>query len=170
MRKAARGDLADALARLDACGADAELVALARDCLAAEPEDRPRDAGVVAERITAYLAGRAGAAAAAERERAVAEARAVEERKRRVAGSWPWPRRSLALSPSAAAGRRCTSSSGTGRQGGAGVRRWRWPPCAVTKPWLTRRVTGEVAGGGGGGETGRGLLGPLIDAARSARS
>ena len=57
LRKAARGDTADALARLDACGADAELVALARDCLAAEPEDRPRDAGVVAERITAYLAG-----------------------------------------------------------------------------------------------------------------
>ena len=56
-RKAARGDLADALARLDACGADAELVALARDCLAAEPEDRPRDAGAVAERVTAYLAG-----------------------------------------------------------------------------------------------------------------
>ena len=47
-RKAARGDTADALARLDACGADAELVALARDCLAAEPEDRPRDAGAVA--------------------------------------------------------------------------------------------------------------------------
>ena len=43
--KAARGDLADALARLDACGADAELVALAQDCLAPEPEDRPRDAG-----------------------------------------------------------------------------------------------------------------------------
>ena len=34
MRKAALGDLADALARLDACGADAELVALARACLA----------------------------------------------------------------------------------------------------------------------------------------
>ena len=36
--KAARGDLADALGRLDACGADAELIGLARDCLAAEPE------------------------------------------------------------------------------------------------------------------------------------
>ena len=35
-RKAARGDLADAFARLDACGADAELLALARACLAAE--------------------------------------------------------------------------------------------------------------------------------------
>ena len=31
--------------RLDACGADAELIALAKDCLAGEPEDRPRDAG-----------------------------------------------------------------------------------------------------------------------------
>ena len=30
------------VARLDACGADAELIALARDCLALEPEDRPR--------------------------------------------------------------------------------------------------------------------------------
>src|SRR5262249_38375500 len=55
-RKAARGELADALARLDACGADAELVALGRDCLAAEPEDRPRDAGVVAQRVSGYLA------------------------------------------------------------------------------------------------------------------
>ena len=56
LRKAMRGDTADALARLDGCGADAELIALARDCLAVEPEDRPRDAGVVAGRITAYLA------------------------------------------------------------------------------------------------------------------
>ena len=63
LRKAALGDLADAFARLDACGADAELIAMARDCLAREPEDRPRDAGAVAERVTAYLARRAGAAA-----------------------------------------------------------------------------------------------------------
>ena len=56
-RKAARGETADALARLDACGADAELVALARDCLAAEPEDRPRDARAVADAVAAYLAG-----------------------------------------------------------------------------------------------------------------
>ena len=48
---------ADALARLDACGADADLIALARDCLAREREDRPRDASAVAERMTAYLAG-----------------------------------------------------------------------------------------------------------------
>ena len=56
-RRAARGDLADAIGRLDACGADAELVALAKDCLAAEPERRPRDAGEVSRRMTAYQAG-----------------------------------------------------------------------------------------------------------------
>src|SRR5262249_25616822 len=53
---AAGGDLADAFARLDRCGADAELIALARDCLARERDGRPRDAGAVAERLAAYLA------------------------------------------------------------------------------------------------------------------
>jgi hypothetical protein len=56
-RKAALGDLADATARLDGCGADAELVALVKDCLARELEDRPRNASAVAERITAHLTG-----------------------------------------------------------------------------------------------------------------
>jgi hypothetical protein len=50
-------DHAEALARLDGCGADAELVALAKACLAAEPDARPRDAGVVAQKVAAYLAG-----------------------------------------------------------------------------------------------------------------
>ena len=87
-----RGDTADALSRLDGCGAEAELIALAKDCLAVEPEDRPRDAKVVAERITAYLAGVQERVQAAERERAVAVARAVEERRRRRCSS-PWRRR-----------------------------------------------------------------------------
>src|SRR5262249_30122799 len=39
--QAARGDLADAFARLDACGADAELVTLAKVCLASNREERP---------------------------------------------------------------------------------------------------------------------------------
>ena len=82
-RKATRGDTTEACARLAACEADADLVTLARDCLAAEPADRPRDAGAVAGRITAYLAGVQEKLRAAERERAVAEARAVEERRRR---------------------------------------------------------------------------------------
>jgi serine/threonine-protein kinase len=57
LRKSALGDLDDAIGRLDACGSDAELTALARDCLAREVADRPRDAAEVAGRISAYLAG-----------------------------------------------------------------------------------------------------------------
>ncbi len=87
---AARGDLADAMGRLVGCGADAELVALARDCLAAEPERRPCDAGEVARRISAHevgvrerlkAAGLARAEALARAEEA--QARAVVERSRR---------------------------------------------------------------------------------------
>ncbi len=100
-RGAALGDTADALARLDACGADPELVALAKVCLARESEDRPREAGVVSARVTAYEAGVQQRLRSAERDKAVAEARAVEERRRRrlqaglaaavlalVAGAW----------------------------------------------------------------------------------
>ena len=78
LRKAALGDLADAVARLDACGADAELVAIARDCLAREAEDRPRHAGAVAERVTAYLGGVQDRLRAAEIARAAESARAEE--------------------------------------------------------------------------------------------
>jgi tetratricopeptide (TPR) repeat protein len=80
-RKAARGELAEAFARLDAGEVDAELIGLARGCLAVEPADRPRDAGGVAERVGAYLAGVQRKLRAAE----VAEdrARAESEAKRR---------------------------------------------------------------------------------------
>jgi hypothetical protein len=43
-RKAMRADLTEAFAQFDGCGVDAELIALAEQCLAAEPEDRQRDA------------------------------------------------------------------------------------------------------------------------------
>jgi serine/threonine-protein kinase len=82
-RKAARADTAEALGRLDACGADAEMAALARACLAAEPEDRPRDARAVSERVSAHLASVQERLRAAEIDRARAEARAAEERRRR---------------------------------------------------------------------------------------
>jgi serine/threonine-protein kinase len=78
LRKAALGDTADALARLDACGADAELIALAKDCLAREAEDRPRHAGASAERMTAYLAGVQDRLRAAEVAHAAEAARADE--------------------------------------------------------------------------------------------
>ena len=83
LRKAARGETADALVRLESSGAEGELVSLAKDCLAVEPQDRPHDGNLVSERITAYLAGVQQRAQAAERERAVAVARAIEERRRR---------------------------------------------------------------------------------------
>jgi eukaryotic-like serine/threonine-protein kinase len=96
-RKAETAQLGDAHARLDGCGADAALVALAKRCLAAEPWDRPRDAGEVAAAVTAYQHAvrerlrqaeleRAAAEARAEEEartRQMAEAKAAEERKRR---------------------------------------------------------------------------------------
>ena len=53
-RKAANGDLADATARLDGCGADAELIVLTKACLCPEAIDRPKDAQAVAEGLTAY--------------------------------------------------------------------------------------------------------------------
>jgi serine/threonine-protein kinase len=52
--QAQKGQIADAVARLEACGADAELIDLARGCLSADKEARPRDAGAVSRAIVAY--------------------------------------------------------------------------------------------------------------------
>jgi len=79
-RRAARADLADACARLDGCGADPELVALAKRCLAAEPSDRPRDGGALAAELTAYLEGVEVRLRQAQLEQAEAEGRAAESR------------------------------------------------------------------------------------------
>ncbi len=81
---AERADLSDAMARLDACRADAELVALARSCLAAAPKHRPRDAGMVVAGLTAYLRGVEGRLREAELAQARAETRAAGERRRRL--------------------------------------------------------------------------------------
>ncbi len=83
LRKAARGDVADALARLNRSGAEVELIGLAENCLGPEPADRPGSARQVSERITAYLAGVQDRLRKAELARVEASARAVEERKRR---------------------------------------------------------------------------------------
>jgi serine/threonine protein kinase/Tfp pilus assembly protein PilF len=83
-RKAALGDLSDALSRLDRSEAGAELVALAQNCLARELEDRPRNASRVADGTTAYLSGVQERLRAAEVGRAAESARAEEEAKRRV--------------------------------------------------------------------------------------
>src|SRR5262249_60918821 len=63
--------------------ADPELTGLAKDCLEADADRRPRDAGVVAGRVAAYLAGVQRRLREAELERAGAAARARAERRAR---------------------------------------------------------------------------------------
>jgi serine/threonine-protein kinase len=81
--QARRAELTAVYARLDGCGADAELVALAKACLARERADRPRDAGAVAAAVAAHQAGVAERLRRAELQRSAAAVRAGEERKRR---------------------------------------------------------------------------------------
>ncbi|MHB1423289.1 MAG: tetratricopeptide repeat protein [Gemmataceae bacterium] len=81
--KAKRGDLAEALSRLDQCGADAALTALCRECLAVEYQQRPRNAGGVARRVADYTAEVEIRLRQAELERAEAQVKTREERKRR---------------------------------------------------------------------------------------
>ncbi len=83
LRRARRGDMAEALGRLEQCGADAALVELCRECLAAERLQRPRHAGVVAERLASYQAAVRERLRQAELERARAEVQTREQRKRR---------------------------------------------------------------------------------------
>jgi serine/threonine-protein kinase len=82
-RKAANGDLADALTRLDGCGADQELIVLTKKCLSPKASDRPKDAQAVADALTAYLDGVQERLHQAELAEAAARARAVEEVRRR---------------------------------------------------------------------------------------
>jgi serine/threonine protein kinase len=81
LAKATLGDTREALERLDACGGDSELVALAKRCLEVNPANRPANAGEIAaavaewrvtadERIKqAELKAQKAATAAAEAER-----------------------------------------------------------------------------------------------------
>ncbi len=105
-RMAERADLRDTFDRLDACGADAELIALAKSCLAPVPKDRPRDAGVVLAGLTAHVTGAERRLREAGLAKARAETLAAGERKRRIlavalaasmlatgllgAGGWAW--------------------------------------------------------------------------------
>jgi tetratricopeptide (TPR) repeat protein len=83
LARARECDTAAALAALDGCGADAELVALAKQCLAAGKPDRPADATAVAAAVTAYRAGVEDRLRRAEADRAADAAREGERRKRR---------------------------------------------------------------------------------------
>ncbi|HEV3257447.1 MAG TPA: WD40 repeat domain-containing serine/threonine-protein kinase, partial [Gemmataceae bacterium] len=88
--QAIRGKLDDCFARLDGCGAEPELVALCKKCLAFEPADRPANAGAVAAAVAGLRAAADERARQAELERVQAEgetraalARAAEQRRRR---------------------------------------------------------------------------------------
>jgi WD40 repeat protein len=80
--QAARGKLEDCFARLDACGAEPELIALCKRCLAFEPAERPADAGAVAAAVAGLRAAADARAQRAELESAAARARELEARKR----------------------------------------------------------------------------------------
>jgi serine/threonine-protein kinase len=57
LHQARAADLTGAVARLESCSARRELVRLARACLAADQEQRPRDARAVAQAVADYLMG-----------------------------------------------------------------------------------------------------------------
>jgi tetratricopeptide (TPR) repeat protein len=81
--KTAKADLADVRQRLAACGADAELLAIAHRCLAANPEDRFADGREVAAAVAAYRATVVARLRQAETAAAEALVREAEQRKRR---------------------------------------------------------------------------------------
>jgi serine/threonine-protein kinase len=67
VQQALEGDVTGAFARLDGSGVDAELIGLAKACLAPVPEARPADAAEVAARVNRYRDEVAGRQAQAER-------------------------------------------------------------------------------------------------------
>ncbi len=75
---ASQAPAASAVRLTNAVPADAELIAIAKQCLEIEPKDRPRDASVLAERITAHLASVESRLHAAELNHAAEAARAEE--------------------------------------------------------------------------------------------
>ena len=81
--QAVRGKLDDCFARLDASGAEPELVALCKRCLAFEPADRPADAGAVAAVVAELRAAADERARRAEVEAREALVREGEQRKQR---------------------------------------------------------------------------------------
>jgi tetratricopeptide (TPR) repeat protein len=88
---AARAELGDCFALLDASGAEPDLVALCKRCLSAERDGRPPDAGAVAQAVAGLRAAAEERArnaeldrirAQGERARAEAEARAQQQKRR----------------------------------------------------------------------------------------
>ncbi len=83
LRLAARGKVGPCFDRLDASEADAEIVELAKSCLAPETEDRPGGGVELAERMSGYLESVQNRLRESEVKRAATATRVQEERKRR---------------------------------------------------------------------------------------
>jgi serine/threonine protein kinase len=81
--QAAQAEQEQALERLDGCGADPELIKLVKQCLMPAPATRPRNAGVLAERLHAHLETVEERAQEAQIEAAEARVREQQERKAR---------------------------------------------------------------------------------------
>ena len=79
------GDLSGAHARLEGCGADTVLIELSKRCLAAEPGDRPRTGGDVAEAVAEHLESVEKRLRQTELERTAERARAKEAQGRALA-------------------------------------------------------------------------------------
>jgi len=80
---ASTGNVGDAFARLDACGTDPEMIALAKKCLDPDHDQRFENGGAVAMAIAAWRSAADERAHKAEVERAAADATVASERKRR---------------------------------------------------------------------------------------
>jgi len=81
--QASRGEVQECFQRLERCEADPELVALTKRCLAPKREDRPADAGAVANEVAALRAAADDRARRAEVELATTATATGERRKRR---------------------------------------------------------------------------------------
>ena len=83
LRQAARWEVGEAFAALDSCGAEPELVALCKRCLAREQADRPADGGAVAAEVARIRQAAEERARQTELERQRAVVREAEQAKRR---------------------------------------------------------------------------------------
>jgi tetratricopeptide (TPR) repeat protein len=85
---AVRGKTQEAFTRLDACGAEQDVIALCKRCLAFEPADRPATANEVAAAVVGLRQAADERIKQAEHERRAAEVRADEQAKRRRLTLW----------------------------------------------------------------------------------
>ena len=83
IRLTAQAEFAEAYARLDACGADEELIRLAKRCLSAKAADRPADAREVGTAVSAYQSSVQERLQQQRLERERQHVEAAEERRRR---------------------------------------------------------------------------------------